>query len=267
MFYAQSPKKAGLPREILKWMQSLDLTFSPRHMERPRLQEDYMVCQIFSWWLIYHAELTICVFSRGSVLPFSNLYILSIFKFIATKSLKLPKEAIYGTMHCKPGAAEILVECIYSLLTNRQIKMLQDEEVDFTDRSYQEKLPMVVRATASKSVKNNIKATEIMADNDFLRNQKKAEAIISRHLRQRQQERLEEPKRFDIKPTLGELAVRFPTPSHLSQRLGEDRTMPEQKTETKLCVPPATSAICRKSGVPFREIQVKQTDRKSILSP
>nr|XP_006006696.1 PREDICTED: spermatogenesis-associated protein 4 [Latimeria chalumnae] len=170
-------------------------------------------------------------------------------------------------MHCKPGAAEILVECIYSLLTNRQIKMLQDEEVDFTDRSYQEKLPMVVRATASKSVKNNIKATEIMADNDFLRNQKKAEAIISRHLRQRQQERLEEPKRFDIKPTLGELAVRFPTPSHLSQRLGEDRTMPEQKTETKALSKPATSAICRKSGVPFREIQVKQTDRKSILSP
>lgn len=40
-------------------------------------------------------------------------------KFFAKHNLSVAQELIEGTIHCKPGAAERLVQDIYSLLTNR----------------------------------------------------------------------------------------------------------------------------------------------------
>lgn len=59
-----------------------------------------------------------------------------------------------------------------------------------------------------------------------------AHAIISRHLEHRNLERLEDPKRFNIKPTVGELAVRTaplqsPDLNDVEQKL-HDITLDEQ---------------------------------------
>ena len=39
-----------------------------------------------------------------------------------------------------------------------------DYEIDFTDWPYQQKLPFHARSNASKSIKNNIKGTELNTD-------------------------------------------------------------------------------------------------------
>lgn len=49
-----------------------------------------------------------------------------------------------------------------------RVKKTQTEEPDFTDKLYQEKLPMHARSTASKAVKNNLRITEIMADQNLI---------------------------------------------------------------------------------------------------
>lgn len=36
------------------------------------------------------------------------------------QNLHLMKEAIDGTIHCKPGATELLVQEVYTILTNRR---------------------------------------------------------------------------------------------------------------------------------------------------
>ena len=41
-------------------------------------------------------------------------------------------------------------------------------EVDYTDYAYQSQLPMHARATAAKAVKNNLKLTEILADQNLI---------------------------------------------------------------------------------------------------
>lgn len=41
-------------------------------------------------------------------------------KFLAKRNLKLPKELIHGTIHCKPGVPEILIQEVYTLLTHRE---------------------------------------------------------------------------------------------------------------------------------------------------
>ncbi|XP_053107745.1 spermatogenesis-associated protein 4 isoform X3 [Hemicordylus capensis] len=175
-------------------------------------------------------------------------------KFFAKRNLKPIRELIDGTIHCKPGAAEIFVQDIYTMLTNRRIKHIQDEEIDFTDRIYQDKLPMVARSTASRAIKSNIKLTEIMVEPNINRNRQKINAIINMHMQRRLREREENPERFNIKPTLGERAIR--RPSVVSTFLSS--------TNLQRPVPVASVAsteIRGKMGVHFKTIQVKQAER------
>ena len=51
-------------------------------------------------------------------------------------------------------------------------------EIDFTDRAYQNKLPMHARTTASQAVKNNLKGTELDAQPSILHTQLKVRYIV-----------------------------------------------------------------------------------------
>lgn len=53
--------------------------------------------------------------------------------------------------------------------------------MDFTDREYQEILPPVARSTASRAIKSNLTATEIIAEPDISTNQRRTNVILQRH--------------------------------------------------------------------------------------
>ncbi|XP_056117826.1 spermatogenesis-associated protein 4 isoform X2 [Rhinichthys klamathensis goyatoka] len=204
MAYSQSPKKAGIPREVLKWLQSLDLTFFPKNVRRD-FSNGYLVAEICSWY--FPEDFHMHSYDNGTSL--------------ATKQSnwsQIEKEIIDGTIHCKPGAAELLVQEIYSILTNRRIQTIQKVEQGFTDKAYQDQLPMVARSTASVAIKSNLRLSEVIAEPNIIINQCKVLAIIHRHIEQRKEERTQDPKRFDVKPTLGEQAVRLsPLLAHKSE--------------------------------------------------
>lgn len=42
------------------------------------------------------------------------------FQSLQKQNLQLMKSVITGTIHCKPGAAELLVQAVYTILTNRR---------------------------------------------------------------------------------------------------------------------------------------------------
>ncbi|AWP11742.1 putative neuronal membrane glycoprotein M6-a [Scophthalmus maximus] len=109
------------------------------------------------------------------------------------QNLHLTKEAVDGTVHCKPGAAELLVQEVYEILTNRSVRDAERPGLDFTDREYQERLPTLARPTASTAIKSNLATTETMAEPDVSTNRRKAEVILRRHLEDRAAERALHP--------------------------------------------------------------------------
>ncbi|XP_042594225.1 spermatogenesis-associated protein 4-like isoform X1 [Cyprinus carpio] len=207
MAYSQSPKKAGLPREVLKWLQSLDLSFFPKNVRRD-LSNGYLVAEIFSWY--FPRDFHMHSYDNGASLAAKQSNWSQIERFFEKQKISLLKEVIDGTIHCKPGAAELLVQEIYTILTNRRIQTIQRVEQGFTDKAYQDQLPMVARATASVAIKSNLSLSEVIAEPNIISNQHKVLAIIHRQIEQRREERTQDPKRFNVKPTLGEQAVRLP---------------------------------------------------------
>ncbi|KAL2089202.1 hypothetical protein ACEWY4_016101 [Coilia grayii] len=250
MAYAQPPKKTGLPREVLKWLQSLDLSFSPKNVRRD-FSNGYLVAEMFSWY--YPEDFTMHSYDNGTSLATKLSNWAQIERFLTRQHIHLPKEIIDSTIHCKPGAAELLVQEIYSILTHRRLKTWLRGEVDFSDRSYQEQLPMVARSTASKAIKNNLRLSEMIAEPNISTIQGKIQAIVQRHLEYRRQERLQNPKRFGVKPTLGERTARF-QPSASVSRQGPDSLF--------TCHPDSTGSIIRsKTSVQFKEMDSRQSSR------
>ncbi|XP_053258598.1 spermatogenesis-associated protein 4 isoform X2 [Podarcis raffonei] len=233
MSYSTSPRRAGLPRTVLRWLQSLDLSFSPTHFQDIQMRS----------------------FENGTSLPVKLSNWSQLGKFFAKRNLHPIRELIDGTIHCKPGAAEIFLQDIYTMLTNRRIKHIQDEEIDFTDSNYQDKLPMVARSTASRAIKTNIKLTEIMVEPNIQKNRKKVNAIINMHMQRRQLEREQVPERFGIKKTLGERAIRRPSmivPSVSTVKIQKEKSIPVPSV--------ASTEIRGKTGVHFKTVQVKQAE-------
>ncbi|XP_013386771.1 spermatogenesis-associated protein 4-like [Lingula anatina] len=253
---------AGLAREVVRWLQSLDLTWQ---VKTPKwdLSNGYLIAEIFSWY--YPQEITMHSFNNGTSLDMKLLNWHVLKNFFKRHKFAIPEEYVEGTIHCKEGAAKLLIESIYEILTNRQVRRLPSEyEIDFTDRQYQEKLPMHARSTASQAVKNNLRITELMADNSFILGQQKAQEIIGSHVEHRRQERLEDPRRFGIKPTLGERSPRRPPPPlHGNTEFSElERGIMHSKKHSAASKGSNVSASpSRVPTVQFKEVEVKQLGR------
>ncbi|XP_073462770.1 spermatogenesis-associated protein 4 [Aquarana catesbeiana] len=254
--YPEAPRRTGVPRDVLRWLQSLDLSFSPKNFRRD-FSNGFITAEIFYWY--YPEDIQLHSFDNGTSLATKLGNWSQLEKFFLKRNLNLSKELIDGTIHCKPGAAELLLQDIYVMLTNKRIKILRDNEVDFTDRNYQHKLPMVARSTATKAVKSNITLSETLAEPDIIINQQKVQAVIDLHLLQRQQERIDDPRRFNVKPSVGELALRIPPPP---DNTGSESSLSNRSASSLS----SSSSIRSKSNVNFKEIQVKQGDRSYVSS-
>ncbi|CAK8683674.1 unnamed protein product [Clavelina lepadiformis] len=260
-------KNSGVPREVLKWLQSLDLMYSVKNIRRD-FANGFLIAEIFSWY--YPKDIQMHSYDNGISLPTKLGNWSQLERFFVKKKLHIPKEMIDGTIHCKYGAAELLVQTIYSLLTNRIVRALSDpQEVDFTDRTYQVRLPMHARSTASHALKNNLKITESMTEPNIITNKEKAHAIISRHTEHRQMERLENPARFNIKPTLGEMAVRtLPQDDETNTDTSTNDVKRQKDTSIQRQDSGSPVKICQanSSSVQFREMQVQQMNKTSQMS-
>ncbi|RNA11136.1 spermatogenesis-associated 4-like isoform X2 [Brachionus plicatilis] len=201
---------SGLSRSVVKWIQSLDLTFQ---IKNPKwdLTNGFLVAEIFSWY--YPDEIKMFTFNNGKSLDskLSNWSLIK--KFITKNEMDISNELIDGTIHCKEGAAVLLLENLYQFLTNRPIQKAQLEyEIDLTDKGYQMRLPYHARSTAAKSIKTNIKNTELLTDPNLKLSAQKVEILISNHVENRKSDRENEPQRFDVKKTIAEKCVQKPVP-------------------------------------------------------
>ncbi|KAM5277857.1 spermatogenesis-associated protein 4 [Hipposideros larvatus] len=204
LVYPHPPKRSCLPPSILRWLQSLDLTFFPRNINRD-FSNGFLIAEIFT--IYYPWNLKLSSFENGASLKVKLGNWEQLEKFLAKKKIRLPKELIYGTIHCKAGVPEILIQEVYTLLTHREIKTIQDDLVNFTDYSYQMHLPLVPRSTASKSVKDNIRSSELISNPNMASDEFKIDFLFLLQTLQRKLSIKLYPEWFDVKPTVGEFTL------------------------------------------------------------
>uniref|UniRef100_A0A8C0XJJ6 Spermatogenesis-associated protein 4 n=1 Tax=Castor canadensis TaxID=51338 RepID=A0A8C0XJJ6_CASCN len=247
LVYPHPPRSSRLSPSVLRWLQGLDLSFFPRNISRD-FSNGFLIAEIFC--IYYPLELKLSSFENGTSLKVKLDNWAQIEKFLARKKLKLPKELIHGTIHCKAGVPEILIQEVYTLLTHREIKSIQDDFVNFTDYSYQMRLPLVPRSTASKSIKDNIRLTELKSNPNMLSNELKVEFLFLLQMLQRKLSRKLNPEWFEVKPTVGEITLNH-RPAQGSECRYNSRISRERV--------PVLPKTC--NGNPHREIHVKQSGR------
>ncbi|XP_036694389.1 spermatogenesis-associated protein 4 isoform X2 [Balaenoptera musculus] len=212
----------------------------------------FLIAEIFT--VHYPRDLTLSSFKNGTSLKVKLDNWTQLEKFLARKKLRLPKELIHGTIHCKAGVPEILIQEVYTLLTHREIKSIQDDLVNFTDYSYQMQLPLVSRSTASKSIKDNIRLSELIGNPNKLNNEHKVEFLFLLQMLQRKLSRKLNPKWFEVKPTVGE--------STFSHGPAQASGCKCNSVISKERVAP----VCCNGGNPLKEIHVKQAGKHSFDS-
>jgi len=240
---------AILPREVYKWLQSLALTHPVRNTRRD-FSNGYLIAEIFSCY--YPQEIQMHSFDNGTSIETKTGNWPIIQRFFQRQEFGIPCEEIEGTIHCKPGAAALLIQRIYTIITDRRLPTLVDGTVDFSDNNYQQRLPFHARPTATKAIKNNIADSELHTDPDNILCGQKAMGIIRMHTKNRKQERHEDPQRFGINPSLCERCPRTamdvdPTPWNSSHQV-------PKREPTAQCGEESSTAR------PNDEIQVKQHD-------
>ncbi|XP_028016875.2 spermatogenesis-associated protein 4 [Eptesicus fuscus] len=204
LVYPHPPRRSRLSRSVLRWLQSLDLTFFPRNISRD-FSNGFLIAEIFA--IYYPWDLNLSSFENGTSLRVKLDNWAQLEKFLAKKKIRLPRELIYGTIHCKAGVPEILIQEVYTLLTHQEIQSVQDDLVNFTDYSYQMQLPLLPRSTASKFIKDNIRLTELMSNPSMLSNELKIDFLFLLQMLQRKLSRKLHPSRFEVKPNVGELTL------------------------------------------------------------
>uniref|UniRef100_A0AAQ4QW93 Uncharacterized protein n=1 Tax=Gasterosteus aculeatus aculeatus TaxID=481459 RepID=A0AAQ4QW93_GASAC len=91
-------------------------------------------------------------------------------------SLTLTTETVHGNIHCKPGAAELLLQEVYSILTHWRTMMIL-EALD-TSRPKSQTSLTTGRSTASKAFKNNLKMRELLVQPDVTTKERKARVLL-----------------------------------------------------------------------------------------
>ncbi|KAL0212729.1 hypothetical protein RCL1_006355 [Eukaryota sp. TZLM3-RCL] len=106
-----------LNREILKWLQGLDLSFSFRNVKRD-FANGFLIAEIFSRY--YPQDVQLHSFENGQSLPRKQDNWSQLQRFFTKRAIPFDAQIIQDTIHCKPDAAMTLIESFYTFLTKRE---------------------------------------------------------------------------------------------------------------------------------------------------
>lgn len=135
---------APLPREIIKWLQSLDLSFSVKNPKRD-LCNGYIVAEIISRY--YPQDIDMLTFEKGSRLAAKVDNWEQLYRIFKKNNFGIVKQEFDPVLHCTAGAAVAFIFKLYNILTKRVVKPIPPPED-------QAELPAFMRDTAAKRLKD-----------------------------------------------------------------------------------------------------------------
>lgn len=138
-------REQPLPRELIKWLQSLDLSFNVKNPKRD-LSNGFLTAEILSR---YHPkELDMTTFENATRLAAKLDNWEQLHKFAKKKGLNITKHHMEPVIHMEPGAAIAFLFHLYNVLTKRTVKLFQPAP------DPEQEVPAFMRDTASKRLKD-----------------------------------------------------------------------------------------------------------------
>jgi hypothetical protein len=202
---------AGLSRDILKWLEGLDLKCTLKNVKRD-FSNGYLAAQIFN--LYFPADVALSGFDDAHSIAKKTDNWAQLQKFAAKRGFPLDDALVTSVVHQKDGAAIKLVEQIYTILTGKQppppppATASPSRSAAGGGGGSEVNLPPFARATASKRIKDTLKRdVEVVKTDDQSVKLMAAKRALADHHRVTQLERTAEPARFAPIPRPNPLAL------------------------------------------------------------
>eukprot|EP00241_Pyramimonas_parkeae_P012938 CAMPEP_0114239228 /NCGR_PEP_ID=MMETSP0058-20121206/8346_1 /TAXON_ID=36894 /ORGANISM="Pyramimonas parkeae, CCMP726" /LENGTH=287 /DNA_ID=CAMNT_0001351391 /DNA_START=116 /DNA_END=980 /DNA_ORIENTATION=+ len=148
----QQPQVAQLSREVIKWLQSLDLSHSVKNVRRD-LANGFLIAEILSRY--FQHDVAMHSFDNGNSTKTKDDNWAQIQKTLNKLALNLPCHMIEGTCKGLHGAAHDLLECLFEMLTGRKVQPRTDAtQIDFIPYGSDTSVQPVNRRPISSTQRN-----------------------------------------------------------------------------------------------------------------
>jgi hypothetical protein len=115
----------GLDREVIRWLQSLDLSFIVKNPKRD-LTNGWLIAEILSRY--YPKDINMLSYDKGTRLATKIDNWEQLFKVFQKHNIPFQKAEFDMVIHCKHGAATFFLYKMYQILTKRQVKQFQPHD-------------------------------------------------------------------------------------------------------------------------------------------
>lgn len=179
---------SGLPRQILKWLQGLDLSYSVRNTRRD-FANGFLVAEIMSRY--YRNDIQMHSYDNGSCIAARKDNWNRLLLFFKKLHIAIDKEMIDHVMYSRPRAIKPVITILYEFLTGKKLPEASEIEEDSI-------IPPYSKQTASNAVSQTLKDTnDALAD--INQTQTQTRAVVETHKKNLRKEKNENPGRFQVK--------------------------------------------------------------------
>ncbi|GMI30985.1 hypothetical protein TrCOL_g6230 [Triparma columacea] len=211
----------SLSREVLRWIQSLDLAYSIKNPKRD-FSNGFLVAEIFSRYFV--RGISMHSYDNGTAIRVKKNNWGQLLKFFRKQGLDMiTGDEVTAIIHCEDGAVATFIKRIYQALTQREVQTVDK-------RPPLEKLPPYMRTTGSKVVKDKLRTGNFTEHPDQTTTQAALEASLDSHEAELQLERSVDPDRFSAISLSGSRAP------HQPKRMGEQEAPVPQVTVERIVV-------------------------------
>ncbi len=164
-------ERNSLPRDVLRWIQGLDLSYSIKNVKRD-FSNGFLVAEILSRY--YEKNVKMHSFSNGVGMTCKNDNWYQLQRLFKKFGVECSKSTVNEIIHCKSGVGARFIEYLYTFLTGRKI-------VTVTNPSKEVRLPQFARATASAVIKHTLKQPEMLMMKDSKLREESLQSALQSH--------------------------------------------------------------------------------------
>ena len=141
--------QTSLSRELLRWIQSLDLAYSVKNVKRD-FSNGFLVAEIFSRY--YNNDIQMHSFDNGIALRIKKDNWSQLVKFLRKAGLShlTTQDEVNSIIHCEDGAIVSFLNKIYEELTNRKVQEVAARPLPAAQPAYAKQVSVWVRSAGDR---------------------------------------------------------------------------------------------------------------------